>query len=292
MVRSMTGFGRAESLDGHRRVTVEIRSVNHRFLDMSARLPGRLMALENRIRDRVQSRISRGKVHIGVTLDGLSEPTSVLRIDDEVADRYLQILQEMKARFGLRGDLDLGTFINLPDVLCREEEALPDEAAWSLVDPPLTAALTDFDAMRTREGETLARDLLQRVVAIREATGRIETRGPEMVARVRERLRERLSQLTPEVEYNRYRLEAEMTLYADRTDVTEECVRLRSHLEQFAEACRAPDPAGRRMNFLLQEMNREANTIGSKCQDLDIAREGLFIKEEIEKIREQVQNIE
>jgi len=292
MVRSMTGYGRGETVSDDRRMTVEIRSVNHRFLEISTRLPRGLATLENRVRERVQARVSRGKVHVGVSLDGTVAPGATLRINDEVAERYLQIFQEVKARFALRGELDLGTFITLPEVLSREEEELPEEAGWALLAPPLEAALADYDAMRTKEGDALALDLRQRIQAIGEASQRIQEHGPELVERVRVRLAERLGQIAQDVEYNRFRLEAELTMWADRTDVTEECVRLRSHLTQCLEAFDSPEPAGRRLNFLLQEMNREANTIGSKCQDLEITRDVLFVKEEIERIRQQVQNIE
>jgi uncharacterized protein (TIGR00255 family) len=271
---------------------VEIRSVNHRFFEFSSRLPRGLATLENRIRERVQARISRGKVHVSVSFDGNAAPASTLRLNEAAAERYLQIFQEMKARFALRGEPEIASFITLPEVLTREEAELTEEAGWALLAPPLEAALADFDAMRAREGETLAVDLRNRIRGIREVSERIETRGPDLVGRVRDRLAERLAQITKDVEYNRFRLEAEITLLADRTDVTEECVRLRSHLTQCEESFAGPEAAGRRLNFLMQELNREANTIGSKCQDLEITRDVLFVKEEIERIREQVQNIE
>ena len=292
MVRSMTGFGRGESVVGDRRITVEIRSVNYRSFEISTRLPHGLATLEHRVRERVQGRISRGKVHLGVSFNGTAASTASLRINDDVVQRYLEIFRDLKARFGLQGDPDVDDFIGLPEVLTREEEELSEEAAWALLEPPLNAALDDFDAMRAREGSALAVDLRERIRGIGEASDRIQQRGPEMLARVRDRLAERLAQLTKDTEYNRYRLEAEMTLLADRTDVTEECVRLRSHLTQCEEAFDGAETAGRRLNFLTQELNREANTIGSKCQDLEITRDVLFVKEEIEKIREQVQNIE
>jgi uncharacterized protein (TIGR00255 family) len=292
MVRSMTGFGRGESIAADRRMTVEIRSVNHRFFEISTRLPHGLATLEHRIRERVQGHISRGKVHLGVSFNGTVAPTASLQVNDEVVARYLEIFRDLKARFGLEGEPEVEDFIQLPEVLTREEEELSEEAAWALLEPPLNAALADFDAMRSREGSALATDLRERIRGIREASERIQQRGPEMMDRVRERLAERLAQLTKDAEYNRYRLEAEMTLLADRTDVTEECVRLRSHLAQCEEAFDGKESAGRRLNFLTQELNREANTIGSKCQDLEITRDVLFVKEEIERIREQVQNIE
>ena len=292
MVHSMTGFGRGECQDGDFRVTLEIRSVNHRFLEVSARLPRRIATLENRIRERLQKRISRGKVHVSVTLDGDSVRPSALRVNEEIGERYVQIFQELKARFALRGEMDLSSFMALPDILEREESELPEDAGWALIGTPLERALDEFEANRAREGEAMAKDLRERLAAINEAVGRIEVHQPEVVAKVREKLRDRLAQISQDVDYNRFRLEAELALFSDRSDVTEECVRLRSHLEQFGIALDGPEPSGRRVNFIVQEMNREANTIGSKCQDLGLTQDVIFIREEIEKIRQQIQNIE
>jgi len=292
MVRSMTGFGRGECQDGDFRLTVEIRSVNHRFLEISSRLPRSIATLENRIRERVQGRISRGKLHVAATLDGTASGRVSLRLNEEVAALYLEIAQKAKARFGLRGDLELPGFLGLPDILEREEDELTEAAAWGLMEQPLDRALDDFDANRAAEGAVLARDLRARLASIREAVGRIAQRQPEVVGRVAGKLRERLAQISQDTDYNRFRLESEVILYADRSDITEECVRMGSHLEQFEEALSGPEAAGRRLNFILQEMNREANTIGSKSQDVDLGRDVIFVKEEIEKIRQQVQNIE
>jgi len=292
MVHSMTGFGRGERQDGEHRVTIEIRSVNHRFLEVSTRLPRRMATLENRVRERLQSRISRGKIHVTVALNGDSVRPVALQVNQELAERYLQLFQEVKARFALSGEVDLTSFMALPDILEREEEELSEGSAWAMIEGPLELALKEFESNREREGEAMSRDLRQRLAAFRGAIDRIEVRQPDVVARVKEKLRERLGQISQEADYNRYRLEAELVLFAERSDITEECVRLRSHLDQFEAALSGPEAAGRRLNFILQEMNREANTIGSKCQDLDLSREVIFLKEEIEKIRQQIQNIE
>ncbi|MFH1144750.1 MAG: YicC/YloC family endoribonuclease [Candidatus Eisenbacteria bacterium] len=292
MVHSMTGFGRGERLDDGLRVTIEIRSVNHRFLEISTRLPRRLSTLEHRVRDRMQSRVTRGKVHVAVSLDGDSVSPGALRLNEELAARYLQLFQEMKARFALRGDVDLSSFIGLPDIFEREEDEFSESEGWALIAGTLDQALGDFESHRAREGEAMARDLRQRLSALADAVKRIEVRQPDVTARVAQKLRERLAQISQDAEYNRFRLEAELAFFADRSDVTEECVRLGSHFEQVEEAMSGPEPAGRRLNFVLQEMNREANTIGSKCQDLELGREVIFLKEEIEKIRQQIQNIE
>jgi len=292
MVRSMTGFGRAEGQSGGTRVTVEIRSVNHRFLEITTRLPRRLAALENPIRERLQGRVVRGKVHVGVQLDEATSAAGTVALDAELAARYVELFRDLREQIDIAGELDVATLAGLPEVITRREEELTADEGWKLLEAPLGEALDDFDAMRLREGEALATDLRQRLAAIREATGRIEVRNPEVVARVRERLRDRLEQISKDVEYNRFRLEAELTLFAERTDITEESVRLKSHLDQFTAYFDEPEPAGRRLNFLLQEMNREANTIGSKCQHLDVTRDVIFVREEIEKIRQQIQNIE
>ncbi|MCK4413763.1 MAG: YicC family protein [Candidatus Eisenbacteria sp.] len=292
MVHSMTGFGRGERLDGAYRVTIEVRSVNHRFLEISTRLPRRFATLENRIREQLQGQLSRGKVHVSVSINGEVTQPANLKVNEELAERYLQIFQEVKARFALRGELELSSFLTLPEILIREEEDLSEDAGWNLIKTPLAEALASFEAMRAREGELLAKDLRQRLEAICAAVTRVEKRQPEVVARVHERLRERLAKISQDVEYNRYRLEAELAIFADRSDVTEECVRLRSHADQFEASLASTEAAGRRLNFLLQEMNREANTIGSKCQDLSLSHEVIFLREEIEKIRQQIQNIE
>jgi len=292
MVRSMTGFGRAESLQDGRRVSVEIRSVNHRYFEFGARLPSSLASLEARVRERVHGTITRGKISVSVQIEGDTSPHVALRINDELAQRYVEIAREMRTRYGLRGDLELEDFLNLPDILTRETEALEEDAAWKLIAEPLEGALAEFQATRTREGEALARDLGERLRIVGGALERVEARAVAAVDRVRQRLRDRLAQISSDAEYNQQRLEVELTLFADRSDVTEECVRLRSHLDQFAGCAAGPDPAGRRFNFLLQEMNREVNTIGSKSQDLGISQDVISAKEELERIREQVQNVE
>jgi uncharacterized protein (TIGR00255 family) len=292
MVRSMTGFGRAGSQSDTRRVTVEIRSVNHRYFDFGSRMPNSLAPLEPRIRERVRRNLTRGKVHVSAVLEDHSDPSIALRVNDEIAQRYQQIAQEVRARFGIRGELSLEAFLALPELLERETEELAEEQAWKLLAPTLDAALADYQAMRIREGEAMARDLRVRLSTIEEVVAQVEERVPQVVAQIRERLAERIAQISQDAEFNQQRLESEIVLFADRTDVTEECVRLRSHIDQFGQCITDAQPAGRRLNFLLQEMNREINTIGSKSQDIQISQAVIRAKEEIEKIREQVQNIE
>jgi uncharacterized protein (TIGR00255 family) len=292
MLLSMTGFGRGEARTEQGSLQVEIRSVNHRFSELSVRLPKGFALLEARVRERVQEHLSRGKVNVSISLDGEESEIGRLSLNREAATRYHHILRELKETFGLTGEADLASFLTLPDVLTWEREQYEEDAGWGLIAPALDAAVKDILEMKRREGETLGRDLLGRLDLMASALTRIEARVPEMVAGLRRRIVERLEEAGADLEYNRNRVETEIVLFADRTDCTEECVRLRSHLDMFRELIRAPEPAGRKLNFLLQEMNRESNTIGSKAQDIGIAREVIGLKEEIERIREQVQNFE
>jgi uncharacterized protein (TIGR00255 family) len=292
MISSMTGFGRAEALSDNLRVRVEIRSVNHRFLETAARLPKAIGALEPKVLECVQKRISRGKVNLMITIDGEMDPNVSLKVDEALARRYTEIADELRNQHGLTGEVSVETFLTLPNIICRESDEITDEAGWKLVQPPLTEALDAYVAMREKEGKALADDLLERVSGISSAVERVNGLVPEVVEKIKTRLQNRLADISKDLDYNQYRLESEITIFADRSDVTEECVRLRSHCEQFRQTLSSSKPAGRKLKFLLEEMHREVNTIGSKGQDTSISKEVIFMKEEVEKIREQVLNIE
>jgi len=292
MLLSMTGFGRGETRTDQGILQVEIRSVNHRFSEISARLPKGLALLEGRVREKVQEKLSRGKINVTVTYEGEEADVGRLQLNRQVAQRYGEVLAELREITGLEGGVDLAALLVLPDVLSWDRSAMDEASGWKLMAPALDQAIEDIWSMKRREGETLARDLLGRLDLIGEAIDRIVAEVPRMVQGLRERLQRRLQEAGADLEYNRSRLETEIVLFVDRTDCTEECVRLRSHLQMFRDLIEAPEAAGRKLNFLLQEMNREANTIGSKAQDLSIAREVIGLKEEIERIREQVQNFE
>ncbi len=292
MILSMTGFGRAEAREDGRFVTVEIRSVNHRFLEVSVRLPRTLSVLEPKVRERVQGVITRGKVGVTVAVETDPALVSPARLNREMAARYVEIGRVIAREFGLQGQLEVPDLMALPDVVGREPASIDEEAEWAVVSGVLERAIEGFQTMRRAEGQAMERDLLERVRVIRGLVGEIERRAPEVVSRAAERLRARVEELSKDVEYNRMRLEMELALLADRADVTEECVRLNSHCEQFERICAGREPGGRRLNFVVQEMHREANTIGSKSQDLEIGEHVLSLKEEIERIREQVQNVE
>lgn len=292
MLRSMTGYGRGEAILGTGKLLVEVRTVNHRFCEISVRLPRSLGALEGRVREVLQTRISRGKINLNATLDGNDAPVTKLHLNESVAAAYFQVLDQLQKRFHLSGQIDINTFLTLPDVLGWEQEEIGEEESWACLERALDAAILDVQEMKEKEGRNLARDLLERLAIIEDRVGRVVARVPDMLAGYQQRLEERLAEISQDREFNQGRFEAELVLFVDRTDCTEECVRLRSHVAQFRELIDAPEPAGRKLNFLLQEMNREANTIGSKAQDIAIARDVIEIKEEIERLREQVQNFE
>ncbi|MCA9757684.1 MAG: YicC family protein [Candidatus Eisenbacteria bacterium] len=292
MLRSMTGYGRGESALGTGKLLVEIRTVNHRFCEISVRLPRSLALLEGKTREVVQSRISRGKINVNVTLDGNDSPVTRLKLNEPISAAYFDVLDQLQKRFHLSGQIDINTFLTLPDVLTWEQEEIGEEESWARLLEGLEAAILDVQDMKEREGNNLAKDLLTRLDLIDERVDRVVARVPEMLANYKKRVEDRLAEISQDADFNLARLESELILFTDRTDCTEECVRLRSHVEQFRGLIHAPEPAGRKLNFLLQEMNREANTIGSKAQDVPIARDVIEIKEEIERLREQVQNFE
>jgi uncharacterized protein (TIGR00255 family) len=293
VIRSMTGFGRAEVERNGRVLVAEVRSVNHRFLELSARLPRGLQPHEDKLRAHLQEMLSRGKINLTVSWKGASEEGGVLSVNFDLAQRYVDILQELRAKFGFRDAVTLGQITSLPDVFVWNEPDLDGEEAWSLLRDGVDRAVKDLILMREAEGESLTREFTSRLERMRTAVASVESRAPERVREAKERMRQRVAEiLKGEAELDEDRLLIEAAIQADRMDCTEECVRLRSHIDQFEALLREGGPVGRKFNFLTQEMNREANTIGSKANDASIARDTIQLKEEIEIVREQVQNIE
>lgn len=292
MIQSMTGYGRSEVRDEGLGLTVELRSVNHRFLDIVLRMPKVLAELETRARELIARRLSRGRVAGVVQWESNSEEPGEVVVNREVADRYHSLLCDLKQTYDLAGEVDLATMASRPDIWKLEREEIDLEAVWGLVEKGLSEALDELVMMRVREGQELAKDLAARVGAVRRMGSEIEAWMPEKVGNAKDRLRERLEVLldTPEIPPERLAMEA--AVYADRMDCTEECVRLRVHCDQFDRYLRDGGPVGRKLNFLLQEMGREANTIGSKANDAEVSLQVVRLKEEVEKLREQVQNIE
>lgn len=292
MLRSMTGYGRGEIEEKGVRVGAELRSVNNRYLEISPRLPRFLAPLEGEVKKVVQGRLSRGRVLLNVTWDQVDGVSETVSLDEKVADRYFELLKDLKGRYDLKGDVDLKTFAQMPDLFKREAEDWEPAEAFRLVKEALTIALEDLLEMRAREGAAIAEDLKQRVDRTVSHLQEIENQAPNRVEELKERLKARLAEITPVGEHDETLLSREVVIFAERSDCTEECVRYRIHSENFNRYVDEGGSIGRKLNFLLQEMSREANTMAVKASDAEISGKVVLIKEELEKIREQVQNVE
>ncbi len=292
MIRSMTGYGRDQQLLHGRSITVEIRSVNHRYFEFSCRAPRGCAFLEDRLKRALQSAISRGKVEVSLTLQTVESRNTSVAVDHALAGQYITALRALGEEYSLPDDLTLSTVARLPDIftLCRGEEDEEELAADVL--SVLQNALTRFVAMRETEGERLKADVLSRVVTMEQHLTFVEERSPQTVAEYRARLTAKLTELLNGAVPDENRILTEAAIVADRLAVDEETVRLRSHFAQLRKIMESAEPVGRKLDFLVQEMNRETNTIGSKCSDTAIAGHVVEMKSEIEKIREQIQNIE
>jgi uncharacterized protein (TIGR00255 family) len=292
----MTGYGRGEVMLNGLRLTAEVRSVNHRFCEISVRLPRALSVLEGEARKLLTERLTRGKISLGVTWGGegeqQAEPSATLRLDAHAADRYVALLRELKAKYSLTGDIDLRSFASLPNIFVWEEPTADSEAYAAMLREVISKAAEDMVRMKELEGETLRTDLETRVDSIRSRVAHIRERAPERLRDARTRLRERVNLLLEDGEIPEERVAQEVAILSDRLDCTEECVRLESHCGHFRKLLEEENTPGRKLNFLLQEMNREINTIGSKSSDVPIVEQVVEVKEELERIREQVQNIE
>lgn len=292
MIKSMTGYGSASGKSGNLNITVELRSVNNRYLDCNIRIPRIYTAVEDALRGCVQKHVSRGKVDVYVTIDSSEADDAVITVNKNVAGLYVQALDELSRLYGVKNDLSAIALAKFPDVLTvKKEETDTDELAGDLC-AIMEEALAGYDNMRMAEGEKLKEDILGRLQLISELTSRVEERSPKTVAAYRERLVDKMAEILNGKEIDEGRILLEAAIFADKVAVDEETVRLRSHLSQLEKMLDADKPVGRKIDFLIQELNREANTIGSKCNDTEMAQTVVDIKAEIEKIREQVQNIE
>jgi uncharacterized protein (TIGR00255 family) len=292
MVTSMTGYGRGEVASGSRHVTVELRSVNNRFLEIAIRLPRSLSLRENDCKDLIRKTINRGKINVTVTLDRGTDAGTDLRLNTESAKAYYKVLRDLKKTLKLREQVKMEHLLHFSEIFEQGEEEGADEAEWVMTAKALDAAIADLHSMRKQEGRELEKDFRTRIATISDRLNDVERLAKEQVPRERERMKERIKQIIESEKVDEGRLELEVALLADRLDVTEECVRFRSHNKFFLEALKGTESPGRRLNFLIQEMNREANTIGSKSNAQEIAHIVVGIKEELEKLREQIQNIE
>ena len=288
----MTGYGRGEAVVNGRPITVEVRSVNNRYLDCSVKLPRVYVFAEDAIKTGVQGHISRGKVDVFVTIGPSEEGDTAISVNKPLADGYYAALCQLRDSYGLKDDISVALLSRFPDVFLVERTQEDLEAVSADICSVLEQALSDFDAMRVREGEKLCQDVLGRADTIEGLTARVEERSPGIVADYRARLTAKLNEVLQNTQLDEGRILTEAAIYADKVAVDEETVRLRSHLSQLRHMLGQGGAIGRKLDFLIQEFNREANTIGSKCSDIETAGYVVDIKAEIEKIREQIQNIE
>lgn len=292
MIRSMTGYGRGQQTLGGMDITVEIRSVNHRYYEYSSRLPRVYGFLDERLKNYLQKTVSRGKVDVGVWIDTVDAPGSEVVVNHALAEGYLKALRELAQTYGLRDDVSVNVLSRFPDILTVRKAAEDEEAIWEAVRQVTDEALAGFVAMREREGARMREDVLARRQTILQAVEKVEARSPEIVREHMAKVEARMKELLSTATVDEQRLLTEAALFADKTATAEETVRLRSHLDQLETLVNASEPVGRKLDFLVQEINRETNTIGSKVQDVELARVVVDVKAEIEKIREQIQNIE
>ncbi len=292
MVKSMTGFGRARQTINGRDITVEMRSVNNRYLDCTVKMPRAYIFAEDSIKSRVQKAISRGKVDVFITIDSSAADTTVVAVNESLAKGYYEALMQLKNTFSLEGEVTPVALAKFPDVLTvtKAEEDL--ESVCADICQVLDAAIVAYNDMRAVEGKKMAEDIGGRVNTIETVVGKVEERSPQTVAAYRERLETKMKEVLASTTIDESRILTEAAIFADKVAVDEETVRLRSHIAQLRSMLESTQPVGRKLDFLIQEVNRECNTIGSKCNDLTIAQDVVNMKAEVEKIREQVQNIE
>ena len=292
MVKSMTGYGRAREMRNGRDITVEVRSVNNRYLDCTVKMPRAYIFAEDRMKARVQQAISRGKVDVFVTIDASAADAAVVAVNEPLARGYYDALTRLKTMFDLSGDITPEVLAKFPDVLAVTKAEEDVEAIAADICAVLDDALTAYNAMRAVEGEKLAADVAGRVTTIETVVGKVEERSPQTVAAYRQRLETKMQEVLQSTAIDESRILTEAAIFADKIAVDEETVRLRSHIAQLRAMLVSDEPVGRKLDFLIQEVNRECNTIGSKCNDLTIAQDVVNMKAEVEKIREQVQNME
>lgn len=292
MIKSMTGFGRSEIMDGNRKFTVEIKSVNHRYLDVNIKMPKKLNFFESAIRNLLKEYSERGKVDVFISYEDYTEDNFALKYNEDIAAQYLAHLQEMSQRFGIENDVRVSTLSRYPEVFVMEEQNIDEQELWSVLERALREACERFVDSRIAEGERLRSDLMEKLDGMLSYVDFIEERSPMIMQEYRARLEEKVKELLGDKQIDDSRIATEVTIFADKICVDEETVRLRSHIQSTKDTLDAGGGIGRKLDFIAQEMNREANTILSKANDLQISDTGINLKTDIEKVREQIQNIE
>lgn len=292
MIKSMTGFGRSEAVTGERKITVELKSVNHRYLDLSIKMPKKLSFLESAIRNLMKTYIQRGKVDVFITYEDYTLNRGALKYNKELAAEYLGYLRQMQEEFGLENDINVSALSRYPEVLTMEDQSPDEEELWSFLEPVLRQACEKFVDARILEGHNLEKDLLEKLEELDKKVQMVEERSPEVVNAYRAKLEARVHELFEDSQIDDSRIAAEVVMFSDKICNDEETVRLRSHIKNMQKIVTEKEGIGRKLDFMAQEMNREANTILSKSSDLEISNIAIDLKTEIEKIREQIQNVE
>lgn len=292
MIKSMTGFGRCEHVQGDRKFTVEIKAVNHRYFDVNIKMPKKFNFFESAIRSVMKEYIQRGKVDVFITCEDDTETNFSLKYNENIAGEYLKYYRQMAQQFNLKDDVTVSRLGSCPEVFSMEEQMVDEDEIWALLETALRGALKQFVETRTREGENLKNDLIGKLDGMLLDVDAVEKRYPQVLEEYRSRLREKVDSLLADSQMDESRLAAEVILYADKICTDEETVRLRSHIEGMKAELIQGGSIGRKLDFIAQEMNREANTILSKANDLQTSNLAINLKTEIEKVREQIQNIE
>ncbi len=292
MIKSMTGFGRSEIVEGDRRITVEMKSVNHRYLDVTIKMPKKLNFFEAAIRSELKNYIQRGKVDIFISYEDYTESNICVKYNKELAAEYVKYLEQMAKDFSLDNDVRVSALSRYPEVLSMEEQTVDEEELWQILCRTIEQASGSFVETRIKEGENLKNDLIAKLDGMLAHVDFITARSPQIVEQYRKKLEEKVKELLEDAQIDESRLLMEVTIFADKVCVDEELVRLRSHIETMKENLVQGGSIGRKLDFIAQEMNREANTILSKANDLEISNRAIELKTEIEKVREQIQNIE
>ena len=293
MIKSMTGFGRCEVADGERKFTVEMKCVNHRYLDVNIRMPKKLNFFETSIRNFLKQRIQRGKVDLFITYEDLSESQVSLKFNETLAAEYLSYFKKMAETFSLENDIRVSSLSRYPEVLTMEEQVVNEEELWNGLEKALDGAVKQFVETRTQEGTRLRDDIVEKLDNMLILVDYVEERAPQIIAEYREKLENKVKDLLADAQIEESRIAAEVVIFSDKMCTDEEVVRLRSHIVHMKETLLSGENGiGRKLDFIAQEMNREANTILSKANDLKTSNVGIELKTEIEKVREQIQNIE
>ena len=292
MLKSMTGYGRHEMIKGGKKILFEVKSVNHRFSDYNIKVPRYMNFLEDKVRNFVSEYITRGKVDIYVSVESYESADTDIRLNKELAKNYIDVLHELCETFNLKDDISVSSVARCGDIFKTERRDEDEDAVWRLVEEAAQKAISDFVSMRTREGERIEADLRERIDYMKSLAQQVDEQSPKTVEEYKEKLYTKIKELVDDRNIDESRVLTEVAIFADKVAVNEETVRLSSHFDEFYQILDMGEPAGRKLDFLIQEINREVNTIGSKAQDVEIAKIVVTLKGEIEKLREQIQNIE